>query len=433
MSGIVPTGHDRFIRAATSDNWAVALTQFMSLLGDRRWSRRVSQLIADAERSPYGAKVVTDYHWLEVELWVQSAVVAETGELLAPVTLRAVAALSFASTAVDLHGNLNAAGQRILKGRLLDGLNTGFAGLFLELDLAAMLLDADCEVGFPDFEGHASYDLDVMCSGTALAVECKSVSVDAGRKIRRTDFYRFMSAIERDLANKSRGQADIVVVTMTDRFPGHLEQQREIAQTVLEAIEGLENTVHRRASYNVYRESIDYLIADMNDREADMSKALRERFGDNCHVAGALGNNGGHLIVVRSEREDDPSRASLDARKTAVRQLPSDLPGIIALQYEDITVQDLSKPDFRRRATILDNAIFHDSRAHHVAAIYHSAFDGLWQSEGRLAKPAFVSWSNKWRDRLPDNPFVRGVSNSRFAELLGSAQYDPDDHIYGCG
>lgn len=147
---------------------------------------------------------------------------------------------------------------------------------------------------------------------------------------------------------------------------------------------------------------------------------------------GALGDDGGHLIVVRSEREDDPSRASLDARKTAARQLPSELPGIVALQYEDITVQDLSKPDFRRRATILDNAVFHDNRMHHVAAIYHCAFDGLWQGAGHLAKPAFVSWSTEWHSRLPDNPFVRGVSNSRFAELLGSAQYDPDDHIYGC-
>jgi len=289
MSGIVSTDHGRFIRAAASDDWAIALTQFMSLLDDRRWPRRVGQLIADAERSPYGAKIVTDYHWLEVELWAQSAVVAETGELPPPpVALRAVAALIFASTAVDLHGSLSAAGQRVLKGRLLDGLNTGFAGLFLELDLASMLLDAGCEVGFPDFEGRANYDLDVMCSGTALAVECKSVSVDAGRKIRRTDFYRFMSTIERDLANRSRGQAEIVVVTMTDRFPAHLEQQRGIAQTVLKVIDGPEDRVYRRASYSVYRESISRLIADMNNREADMSKALRERFGGNCHVAGAL-------------------------------------------------------------------------------------------------------------------------------------------------
>lgn len=433
MPGMVSTDHGRFIRVAASDDWAIALTQFMSFLDDRRWSRRVGQLIADAERSPYGAKIVSDYHWLEVELWAQNGVIAETGELPPPpVSLRAIAALIFASTAVDLHSSLNAAGQRVLKGRLLDGLNTGFAGLFLELDLASMLLDAGCEVGFPDFEGRANYDLDVTYSGSALAVECKSVSVDAGRKIRRTDFYRFMSSIERDLANRSRGQADIVVVTMTDRFPAHLEQQRGIAQTVLAAIDGPEDIVHSRGSYSVYREPIGRLVAEMNDREADMGKALRERFGGNCHVAGALGD-GGHLIVVRSEREDDPSRASLDARKAAARQLPSDRPGIVSLQYEDITVQDLSKPDLRRRAAILDNAIFHDNRMQHVAAIYHCAFDGLWRSGGNLAKPAFVSWSTKWHSRLPDNPFVRAVSNSRFAELLGATQYDPDDHIYGRG
>ena len=82
--------------------------------------------------------------------------------------------------------------------------------------------------------------------------------------------------------------------------------------------------------------------------------------------------------------------------------------------------QDLSKPDFRRRATILDNAVFHDTRMHHVAAVYHCAFDGLWRGGGHLTKPAFVSWSAKWHGRFPDNPFECGVSNPRFAELLAA-------------
>jgi hypothetical protein len=101
-----------------------------------------------------------------------------------------------------LHESLGAVGQRVLKGRLLDGLNTGFSGLFLELDLASMLLNADCEVGFPDFEGRANYDLDVISGGASLAIECKSISADAGRKIHRGDFYRFMSMIEKDLSSE---------------------------------------------------------------------------------------------------------------------------------------------------------------------------------------------------------------------------------------
>src|ERR1700678_3659161 len=102
MSGILSTAHGGFIRAAESDNWAIALTQLISLLDDRRWSRRVEQLVADAERSLCGAKIVTDYHWLEIELWALNAGVAETGELrLPPAALRAAAALTFASTVVD--------------------------------------------------------------------------------------------------------------------------------------------------------------------------------------------------------------------------------------------------------------------------------------------------------------------------------------------
>lgn len=433
MSCIVATSRGTFVRATTSESWATDLARFMSLLDEALWSRRVRQLIADAERSPYGAKIVVDHHWLELALYEQSAVVAEAGKLCLPISMQAAAALTFASIAVGLHEGLSAVGQRVLKGRLRDAIKTGFAGLFLELDLASMLLDAGCEVGFPDFEGRSNYDLDVICGETEMAFECKSVSVDAGRKVRRRDFYRFITMIEGDLTDRSHGRSGIVVVTMTDRFPADSAQQRQIAKAVLDAIDNPEGKSFRSASFNVHREPITVLISEMNDHDSDFSKACHDRFGHSCHVAGALYDDGGYLIVVRSEREDDASRASLDARKSALKQLPPGRPSIVALQYEEITAQDLSSPDFRRRATLLDNVIFHDNRAAHIAAIYHCAFDGLWVHEGQLAKPAFASWSTQWHNLLKDNPLARGVSNTRFAELLGTEEHDPDDHTYGFG
>src|SRR6266851_5832537 len=192
MSQITSTGNGRFIRAAAHEDWAVALPRFVSLMDDKRWVRRVGQLIADAERSPYGAKIVDDHHWLEVELGWQSAVLAETGKLPPSlVALRSAAALMFASTVVDLANSLGAFGRRVLRGRLRDGLNTGFAGLFLELSLASMLLDADCEVGFPDFEGRANYDLDVICGETELV---PGTSVTETSKSHASRFRRAQSA-----------------------------------------------------------------------------------------------------------------------------------------------------------------------------------------------------------------------------------------------
>jgi hypothetical protein len=111
------------------------------------------------------------------------------------ISLRTGAALDFANAAVNLHQKLNERGRRILLGRLRDGLNNGFAGLFLEIDTAVQLVKGGYQVRYPDFDGSGSHDLDAVRGNVSMAIECKGISADAGRKIHRRDFYRFMELV----------------------------------------------------------------------------------------------------------------------------------------------------------------------------------------------------------------------------------------------
>ncbi len=252
-----------------------------------------------------------------------------------------------------------------------------------------------------------------------MAIECKSISADAGRKIHRRDFYRFMDLLQPGgIPPTSVTSSVAVVVTMTDRFPADRPGQDQIASRVRELFQAEPDTRRSGDGYSVDTErfnSVDLTTATSNLEAA----TLRGRWGENSHVAGV--NIGGmwNLVVVRSIREDDASREALAARKKAAKQLPVHRPGMIALQYEEITVQDLRKPAFRRRLAILDAAIYRDERAAHVVGVYHCAFDGRWPHAGQLGKPAVATWRSPEYGALMPGALGAFIDDAQFGRLLG--------------
>jgi hypothetical protein len=151
--------------------------------------------------------------------------------------------------------------------------------------------------------------------------------------------------------------------------------------------------------------------------------------GGNCHLAGPISGNGGCLIVVRSKREDDPSRAQLDALKKAASQLSGTVPGFIAVQHEEVGPQDLAKRPLRRKAAILARALFIAEAGKTIAAIHHSAYDGFHSAHGIIARPAFVFWNPNFTVSPAGFPFASGMPNSDFAWLLDldPADAEPND------
>jgi hypothetical protein len=171
---------------------AAYLPNFLAFAGGDRWKGRAGQLWRDAMESPFHAKIIGDYHWLEVALSEQMIINEEFGRL-APELLdaRTLAALHFAGMVVEVYGRLSRVGRTALEGRIRHALKaeTGFASLYLEMDMALRLLGEDFDVEFPELEATGQYDLGFAKGAVAGEVECKSLSADAGRKIHRKDFY----------------------------------------------------------------------------------------------------------------------------------------------------------------------------------------------------------------------------------------------------
>ncbi len=399
-----------------------SVLQFVDLAGTAPWKKRITHLRQELDASPFRAKVVVDYNWLELVLGDHLDVVSggSSGEPLAPEDLTA---LYFAQAVVHAHSRLTPRGQQQLQGRLRDSLQsqTGFSSLFLEIDVARRLLDAGYEVQFADMDGAARYDLRFWNGATEGEVECKTLSTDAGRKIHRHDFHRFVDAVSPALNVRLEARVrEAIVVTLDSRLPGDDTAQNELRTAVRRVLLDPDTPAVRGSFFSIGREA----CALGNDEvwlsatQQELYSKCREAYGENCHVSGGFSADGCCLLVVRSQREDDHSGPELEALKKAASQFSGTRPAFIAVQYDDISVADLALPHLRRRAGILSYALFSKDDASHVTATYFCAYHGMVVGQTGIGVPAFAVRNPQARFKLRASdyaPFLAHIPDDEFA------------------
>ena len=129
------------------------------------------------------------------------------------------------------HGALPAVLNR-LKGSILD--DESVKGFLFELDLAIHFFRLGYDVRFADLEGIGQYDLLVSDGGTELEVECKRKSIDAGRKIKKGDFYLLADIVFAELEQSKQRFA--ILVTSEGRMGAEQGLYRSLAATVKELL-----------------------------------------------------------------------------------------------------------------------------------------------------------------------------------------------------
>lgn len=422
----------------------LCLPPFLELADADRWKKRAVQLGQDAMSSPFQVKIVADYHWLELALSEQMIVREAYGSMVPDhLTIESIRAIHFAQTFVEVHRRLSPYGRNVLEGRIRDALksDTGFAPLYLEMGVARRMFDAGYEVEFSDTEGVALFDFRFWKGNAHGEVECKSLSCDAGRKIHRKDFYRFVEALgELIVTRVSLGVKEILLVTLNDRLPAEEGRQnalREAANRLLseDALMQIEGDF-----FLITRERYDSRLEQASfSGEREFYKICRELYGDNCHVAGPMTPDGVCLVIVRSQREDDHSAPMLEAMKKATKQFSGNRPAFIAMQFDDIEPADLLLRHMRRRVGILSYYLFQRGDASHVAATYFSAYRGLVVSETGIGEPAFAIPNpqpaypvapedySPFLGHIPDEEFARILGEPTLAESISDIPFDVDN------
>jgi hypothetical protein len=169
--------------------------------------------------------------------------------------------------------------------------------------------------------------------------------VDAGRKIHRRDFYRFVESLA-EIAAQRVGLAarEANVVTLADRMPASAQLQRDLYNAV---------TAFLSSHQHQWKEG----------------------------GVGPVSNSGACLFVFHGRRPDDTSVPVLAALQKASSQLTGTRPGFITVQYDDIEPSDLASVHLRRKAGAVSYYPFAKDENSHVVATAFSAYRGLVVSE----------------------------------------------------
>jgi len=404
------------------------IPRFVGLVGEERWFKRVDHLDSERRLSLYRWKIVKDYHWLEMAISFQFDVLASEGRLRPELTDASIlAALNFAASTVEVHARLSNVGQRTLEGRLRDCLKaeTGYASLYLEIDLAQRLMDAGFDVTFADMEATAQFDLAFSRDKFVGEVECKSLSADAGRQIHRKDFYRFMEALSSALeSQRARLQPEVLLITLDGRLSSNILDQASLRAAARTMIEDRTQVTLSGDGFELERQALDALhMGALVAGTRAFYSACSATFGPNAHIAGELTEDSGCLVVMRSKREDDTSKPMLEGMRKASDQFSGQRPAFIAMQLHGIEAADLMLPHLRRRAGILAYALYGHYGSSHVNATYFTGFGAVSESDGIVGTPAFAIRNPNPAFKVEPadaSPFLGHISDEAFAAAIGA-------------
>ena len=371
-------------------------------------------------RSPWSSKIVADFHWLEMELSSLLIQIELRDALSTQVSTRWLAAMQFAAMIVEVHRRLSKSGQNAIEGCLRDGLNSEFPAIYLEMEIAQLLMLEGFDVSFPDLEGHGRVDLHYENERIEGEVECKSLSVDAGRKIHRRDFYRFIDDVAGILTSRVEAAAqELLVISVSDRFPDDKDSRRALVNAAQKVLSESNSHAESCDWYSVERRSLDVLGKHPVNATGDIYTSCRKTFGEQCHVAGPMTDRAVCLVVATSQKQDDTTKPMLEAMKKAFEQLSPRQPGFIAVQFNDIEAQALALPHLRERSMAACRYLFGTRDSEKLAAVYFCAYAAIQIIDGGIGTPAYVCWNPRLSISPDGLPFRTSISDDDFARVLG--------------
>ncbi len=273
---------------------------------------------------------------------------------------------------IDLQGKMTVKVREKYKKDLLDD-NNASAYLF-ELHLALHFHRMGFEVSWYEEDGKPEYC--ITTPDFAFDVECKRISNDAFKMIRRRDFYRFAEILIPQITGINlQGKLDL---ELYDRFHGNNQFIENLCKRILTAIknngaQGVVNIPEGVLSLNLREKSpilVDWgtELMEINDWKSQGAHAAIFAEGHAGQVANPIG------LAMKSRKKNEVLTGIKDKIQGAARkQLDSRKPGLIACFLETITNRDLHELAKDSGLQKMSSYILNKGEYKHVAALIFCA------------------------------------------------------------
>jgi hypothetical protein len=204
-------------------------------------------------------------------------------------------------------------------------------------------------------------------------VECKRISVDTSKQIRRDDFYRLVQDLVPEIGKKGyTGNVDVII-------PGRLHsgEVKKLASDILELIKSGMNE-------GEFRMPLGQIVLTLTKKTGrivnvvEAYKDLRESLPDQGHASlfssrtkGDFGSDPIALTIKSDQRDKVLDGISSKIRKAGKDQLDTSIPGMIVCFLEDVyDLSDLRSDSGLQRMT---SALFEKKTFSHIAAVSYSS------------------------------------------------------------
>ncbi len=324
---------------ANSVNAALpGLHAFVSLVGERRWLSRVTEIRDLAASGPRAGQAIRQRHGIELSLEKlrrQSApkpsptdlllgrIAAEIPEIMAEVTTR---------------------GQ----DRLMQQLQLGLSGqntlvpLFHLIRTAMLQRSRGFAVAFSGLEDETPHDLLLCRHEIEAEVSCDVVTAEEGRGVHRGAWFRLADRIDPDLQTWLAAHPGryLLKMTLPLGLRGGLHDTEPDSETLsrlhrrIQAM--LENQSRQDHDEAIVLRLDPLLLAGAQAEDTGLISSLRQEFGPEAHLSVTTAGRGIFVMAARAGQENEVAiaiRRRLAALAPA--RLTGERPGILSVFVED--------------------------------------------------------------------------------------------------
>lgn len=319
--------------------------RFRETVGERQWTKRVTAINSEAKGQPYLRQYLLEENAIAFALDRYSALASRHGAIPPQSTndRSLYPAFRLAAQTLSLMDKSSAKQGKRLVRRIHGAFRNpdDMRAIQLEFGIATHFVRRGYSISWPEMEESGDFDLMVHGIGPdGLEVECKSASVDKGRKIHKRDALVFNHLVRQKLEAAAHrlksGMA--VVLTIPDRLPSAFHDRQNLAERVGRAIlvgksVGFDDGGDVRLS--------EFDIAQYPNLGPPLAPRLRQDIdnitGTRNREAMILGRKGGGALVfvVQSRQEDTFLRYVFNSvREAARKQLSAKRAGLYSLDWK---------------------------------------------------------------------------------------------------